>query len=426
MLRWHDLVWVSVGIAVSYAGFRLVKKSRISPRGILCGAFVALNLIMLVYIVSVPTRPVSDYKAIWDTAQAMAAGEFNVSDMAWTDYMYIYNWQLGISVFESWFIRLFGPQYLALQLFNVVVINATVALLYFWAKEICNGDRRPASIAALALALFWPFVVTVNQFTNQHLAALVILGVIIVLRRNKAICWAFAGILLVVLNIVRPMAVILLIAIFLYVFWCIFKGDGLKMLWRVCCLLAVFVAGTSFTDRAFIHAGYADSPISSPKLEWFKFDKGLTGYDCPDLEGFGSLEQFNRWERDKLIDEMTHRPCDVASYVSRKMIRYLGEWDYKYENTYNHDSGLWYRSGVWQLVMFGWGQYILLMFAAAAGYARYRRSHVFQLWEIVLLGLIAVYFVIEAFSSYRYESYPLLVLCAASLFRAKHQAPPAE
>lgn len=219
MLRWYDMLWVMSGIAVSYIVFKVLVRLHISSRAVLLISFVALNFFMLISLLSVPTHPVSDYKAIWESAVAMANGDFDVSHLEWSDYMYIYNWQLGISALESLVIRIFGPEFWSIQLLNVLIVNATAMSVYYFAKEVYADNRRTASFTVLILALFWPFVITVNQFTNQHIAALLILIILILLKRDSVKIWVLAGLLLAILNIVRPMAIVLLIAILLYSLW---------------------------------------------------------------------------------------------------------------------------------------------------------------------------------------------------------------
>lgn len=163
----------------------------------------------------------------------------------------------------------------------------------------------------------------------------------------------------------------------------------------------------------FIKFNYADSEISSAKIPYFKFDKGLTGYNFPEVEKFNSIEEYNDWEKQKLIDRIKSRPLEVFGFMITKMIRYLGCFDYKVEMTFNHDNKIWNTPPIKNWVMFGWGQYIGLVIMALIGCIKNKKFNYCNPTFIFFIGITLVYIFIEAFTSYRYESYPVLIIMSA-------------
>lgn len=91
---------------------------------------------------------------------------------------------------------------------------------------------------------------------------------------------------------------------------------------------------------------------------------------------------------------------------------YLGLFDYKFENTYNHDMSIWAQYPIKAFYSFGWGQYIFLIVFAIIGYNKWRKNHDVDIFQVFYIGNTLVYLFIEAFSAYRYESYPILIMFA--------------
>lgn len=374
-------------------------------------SFVLANIIAVVLLLITDTRPVSDYKNIWETALLMADSEFDIKSLNYYDYMYIYNWQLGISCVESLFIRMFGSNFIALQIFNILLLNLTLLLTYLLGKRFL--DKTVSSYCVLALATFFPVIITIPQFTNQHLACVLILAILLLMESDKFWKWLVAGALIAVLNSVRPMGIILVLAIICYCGIILIKVGKKKTIRILLCVFLPYIACTTIINTVFIKFNYADSAISSAKIPYFKFDKGLTGYNFPEVEKFNSIEEYNDWEKQKLIDRIKSRPLEVFGFMITKMIRYFGCFDYKVEMTFNHDNKIWNTPPIKNWVMFGWGQYIGLVIMALIGCIKNKKFNYCNPTFIFFIGITLVYIFIEAFTSYRYESYPVLIIMSA-------------
>lgn len=384
-------------------------------RLVLIIGFVTANILSAYFIITCGTQPISDYEAIWNTAIQMADGSFKISNLHHYDYMMVYNWQLGISWIESLSVRLFGPTVLPLQILNIILLNMMLVLVYCLSRKIIASTKWQILPVSL-LSIYYPVIVTIPQFTNQHLACVMILLVVYLLCFDKWYLWLLAGVFIALLNMVRPMGVILIITgICLTVTAILIKSDKrLSSLFYLVCLLLSCAVCTHAIDWGFERAGYADAPISKSKIPYFKFHKGLTGYDCPEVDKFSSIEEFNNWEKRQVKNALVQHPKVTLTYVFKKMIRYLGGFDYKVEMTYNKNESIWNSGWIKRFVMFGWGQYSAILLLCLMSVIVCKKDLYVTPVAIVFIGITLVYFFIEAFTSYRYESYPFMMIIASS------------
>lgn len=380
-------------------------------------SFVIMNVVAILFVCFAPTVPVSDYEVIWGLAQSIADGRFDISEHNFYEYVYMFSYQIGISWFESLFIRLFGPVFLSLQIFNIILLNATAALIWTLCRRFLS--RGGCALALFLFATYYPVLATIPQFTNQHISCVIILGVILLMSSKKIYKWVIAGFLITALNTLRPMGVILLITAVVYaIVRIIIKRDRARcQMVSLLSLVGVYSLSMSLVNYGFERAGYSEGAMTSSKVPWFKFDKGLTGYDWPGAGAFGSLEEFNEWEKEKVIHAITDDFGTTAAFAVGKMIRYLGCFDYKVEMTYNHDKEIWCQPKIKQCIDFGWGQYLAIVFFAMWSLVKRRKDTDFiQPVFIFYIGITLVYLFIEAFSSYRYESYPYLIMMSCLLY----------
>lgn len=296
----------------------------------------------------------------------------------------------------------------------MLLMNATLAMTYLLGRKIIGVNRWPA-FAVFLLAVFYPVIVTVPQFTNQHLAGVLILASVYLLTDRGWRSWMVAGVSTAILNMVRPMGILLLLTAICHTLLSLFVPRARKAaLYRIVAMSLSYAVCMSLINHAFERAGYADGPISEACVPYFKFHKGLTGYDSPEVYKFSSVEEFNRWEKARVADAISKDTGSTLAYMFTKMVRYLGGFDYKVEMTYNQDATIWNAGFIKKGVMFGWGQYIALILLALAGIWKMRNRMFTSPFFIFYIGVTLVYFFIEAFTSYRYESYPFLMIIVCS------------
>jgi hypothetical protein len=400
----------AIALLLGLLAFKLLSKKAIQDKALIWTGITVANLFMIGQLLVFDTIPVSDYAQIWAAAKEMAAGSFNIHQLPHNHYMYIYNWQLGISAIESVFIRIFGETTLPLKIFNLLLINLTLYLTYHLTRKIAN--HKAAVYAFTLFALFYPTLVTVSQFSNQHLVTPLIIATLLCLSNRK---WLIAGVLVAIINMIRPVGIILTIAtIVMFVYDAVKNrknGNLHKYAIGIASFLVSLFAVQAMIDYGFMKLDYADAPISKAKIPYFKFDKGLTGYIYPDLTPFDNdIDKYNAWQKQKVIDAVTKQPITTIVYVAKKMTLYLGCFDWKFEMTYNHLNH--YSTSVKSFVAFGWGEYLLILICALIGFSYWCKRRPLSIFHIFYIGITLVYLFIEAFSSYRYESYPILMAFA--------------
>lgn len=408
-----EVPWFILPIIVQYILLKKIGISNIPTHKILAIGFIGLNILLFITLFTFNTIPVSDYKAIWDTAVLMANDQFNINNYSPKDYIYIYNWQLGISAFESLFIRLFGENFFIFKILNVLLINATIGVSYRLSRDMFG--KITSHYTVLLFCSFYPVIITCSQFTNQHLAALLILSSLYLINKATKQSILLAGIIVAILNVIRPMGIIINLAyIICLIYFYVQNKNTKRFVISILLYFIPFYAVQKCFDVAFIKLEYADTSISKPKIPYFKFDKGLTGYNTPDLSPFEyNLEKYNQWQKNKIVNKIVENPQEVIIFIVNKMVRYLGLFDYKFENTYNHNSDIWQKYPIKFFYSFGWGQYVFLVLLAIIGVYKWSGKTDLDIFQIFFLGIISVYIFIEAFTSYRYESYPLLILYAS-------------
>jgi hypothetical protein len=373
-------------------------------------AVASATLCYIILIVSYETVPVSDYKVIWEAAIQMASGTFTGGTDP-SSYFYYYNWQIGIAAFESLFVRIFGAKFLVLKILNIMILNLLSWAIYAIAKK--KTSRDAACLIYILSAFFLPYLLTVSQFTNQHAALLLLLLSFVLIEKNRLRYILLAGILLGVLNVLRPMAIIAVLAVlayWLYSFFCDKRWKPL-IVRSVLFLLMYSLTITAF-DTLFVNIGYADAPVSQAKIPYFKFVKGLGGdQDVSKLASFGyDYEAFNEAQKEQLMTMIKQEPLATLLFVVNKMCRYWGLFDYQFENTFNHDPDFYYQYPVKALYMISWFQYIFCIALAFIGYHLWRKNNRVDVYAIFFIGYNLVYLFIEAFSSYRFIEYPFILI----------------
>ena len=215
-----------------------------------CGAAVVLLCFVtgLAWILLIRIEPFSDYQTYWDCAVSLAYGREIYS----TEYVAMYPHILGYSSFLALFIRLFGESVLLGTLLGLL-LSCLSALLIF-AICLAVAGLAPAVLAGLLWG-FYPGRVMLGSliFSEPLYTCLVLLFLWLLLRLQKrqgkagllqAVAWGLGlGLLLAVINAVRPISAILIIALLLWLL--LLRGRELKdgKLWRfwLVCLAALLL-----------------------------------------------------------------------------------------------------------------------------------------------------------------------------------------
>lgn len=406
------LVWLFTALLGALVFF-LPKVKLTEKRGLITG-FVLMNGIMVTVLGTFNTQPVSDYYVIYTMAVDMAGGNFDIHKYAPWSYEYLFNWQLGIAWIESLIFRLFAHSLTLLKLVDLALINLTAWLVYVYARRRLGS--REATYSFLAFSVFYPVLICVGQFSNQIVVTPLILLFLLLIDKEH---YLIAGVLLPIISLVRPIGIVLLLAVVILL---IYRGIHNKTRWNNTLKhLAFFIlpcVGVSFLiSGLFVRNNLADSDIYTAKLSYFKFHQGLNidSWEGPAerVESLGGdIDAYNEWEKNVVKEAYTSQLPSTIGNNFRKMTMFLGSFDWKFAPTYNLVVPEFNNPVITTCVSFGWAEYFVCLVAALMGYKIYRRRNGLDLFQVLFVGLVCVYFFIEAWPGYRYELYPFVIILA--------------
>lgn len=409
----RELIWMLPAAFLLLFIIFLAKAMTRMPNRRIVPAMVLLEcVIALVMIVSFDTQPCSDYAGIWKAANEMARGTFT-DGLDPTAYMYYFNWQLGISAFESLFIRA-GADFLFFKLLNAALLMAVQYIIF--RLTLSRFGKVPACYAYALSVLYLPWCLSIPQFTNHHIGLIFLLFSLILLNRQGFGAWMAAGLLTGVLNVLRPLGILVVLSALCLALVSLTSQKRAKPLVLFLVFLASYLLTLALFDRLFVAVGYTDAPVSQARLPYFKFQKGLYAYITPadDLKAYQfDYSAYNGAMKEELLHRVFSSPLETLIFVANKMVRYLGLFDYQFEMTYNHDVGFYTAYPVKALYCISWFQYIAIVVFSIRGYRKVRERFPLDIYQIFFIGNTLVYLFIEAFSSYRFESYPFLLILAA-------------
>lgn len=412
----REIVWIIPAAAlmcgIYFAGrfFQNKKECR------LVITMVGIEIIFgIVMILTYNTRPVTDYSNIWKGANEMAVNAFTDGITPGT-YFYNYTWQIGITAFESIFVRIFGSDFTVLKIFNCILIIATDYIVY----RLCKSQfgYKTACYAYVLSAAFMPWVMSIPQFTNHHIGILFLLSALWLINKDKWYTYLIAGVLTALLNVVRPLGIIVVLSAVCFAAYRLIKTLNWKYIIKIAALILAYMIVLTAFNRLFISLNYTDMNVSEARVPYFKFQKGLYGYDWPQTAEFDNdYEAYNAAMKTELTGKITHEFPSVVVFVTKKMITYLGLFDYQFEMTYNHDMDFWTQYPVKALYSTSWFQYIAMLVISLYGAKKYfAKFGGIDIYQVFFIGNTFVYIFIEAFSSYRFESYFFLIILTAAGF----------
>ena len=409
-----ELIWVIAG-ALLLVGVYFVGRwyQRKKEWQLVLSMIGIEGLFSFLMIATYNTQPVSDYSLIWDAANAMASNRF-IGGTDPTNYMYFYNWQIGIAAFESVLIRLFGANFTVFKVINSLFVIGIDYCTYLLCKK--RYGYKVGCYAYVLAAAYMPWVLAIPQLTNHHIGFFFLFLALWLLDKNKWYAWLIGGVSIGVLNVIRPMGIILVLTAVCMTVYSLVKAPGIKHIIRLFLCIAAYMLVISLFDQAFISLGYAEGKVSEAQIPYFKFQKGLYGYNEPkELPEYDyDYDAYNAAMKEELKETVLNDLPGTVVFIANKMVRYLGLFDYQFEMTYNHDVDFYTRYPVKALYSISWFQYIGVLGLAIVGLKKFLAvDEGINVYHIFFIGNTLVYIFIEAFSSYRFESYFLLIIMAA-------------
>ncbi|WP_258131696.1 glycosyltransferase family 39 protein [Bacillus cereus] len=292
-------------------------------------------IVRLIWILQIPSVPLSDFAIMYNSAIQAAHGDFS-----FTNTIYFTSWvyQLGFTMYEALIIKIFGEGIFALQFLNVLFCTGTTIFVYKIAAKTFN--EWSGRIAGLMYALYIPSIMLSSVLTNQHLATFFFyFGFYLLVTKGlqSEYMWIFIGTLLSLGDIMRPLGMLILIAVAIYIFLHGMLGKPKKIIFnsfkKLCGIFIVFYLVHYMISFAFISSGITQYPLSNRDPLW-KFVVGLNhetkgGYSHEDAGHIMSLEigEERTLEEKKIIKERLADKDKVISLFEEKFALMWGDTD---------------------------------------------------------------------------------------------------
>jgi 4-amino-4-deoxy-L-arabinose transferase-like glycosyltransferase len=374
--------------------------------------------VRLAWMLTFDTEVVQDFKRMYDGAVAAANGDYS---FAQEPYFTTWVYQLGFTMYQAMVIKLFGTGTLAIKLLNIVYCLGITLFIYRIAAHLFN--EFSGRIAGIVFALYVPNIVMSSVLTNQHLATFLFYGAFYLLAKKgitHRYAWIGVGVLLAFGDIMRPIGAVILLAlgIFLFVIYFIGKEKAKKrvILGKLVGILGIFYLVHYIFSYSLIAAGVTQYQLSNRDPYWkfvLGFNHETSGrFSVPDYNLVNQYEVGEeRFALEKeLIRERLESPTKLLQLVEAKFKFMWGTYD---ESPYWGLEGYEHPKLKEALFLLEKLMYISISFFAllsivALMRGEARNEHLFLL--LVILGYVAVHFLIEIQTRYRYFIIPSFVI----------------
>ncbi|UQS83170.1 hypothetical protein [Bombilactobacillus thymidiniphilus] len=208
--------WLLIAILVLVASFILVKiPDQRSTNYYVIGSVLGLfAIVYLVWIKQTPVQQSSDYHTFWHTADAALKGV----PIYHSDNGYFAKWayQTGFLAYVILVVKLFGHQIQVVQYLNVIQQMLILLLTYRLAVKV-TGKTTIGRLSLLLVGINIEWFALNNRVTNQYLATIFFLIAIILVLSPRRFNWLWAAFSLAIANILRPLGIVFLAGIIVFV-----------------------------------------------------------------------------------------------------------------------------------------------------------------------------------------------------------------
>ncbi|MDZ5606565.1 glycosyltransferase family 39 protein [Bacillus pseudomycoides] len=371
--------------------------------------------IRLIWIITIPTLIESDFEMLYNSAVQAANGDFS---FAQGTYFTTWVYQLGFTMYQAFIIKLFGEGAFPLKLLNVLYCTGTALLIYLITKKVFN--EWSGRIAGLLYSLYIPSIMMTSVLTNQHLATfLFYLGFYLLIAKglSSQYTWIFIGLTLSLGDIIRPLGMLILVAVVIYIFLQGMLGQPKKVIFnsfkKLSGILIVFYLVHYVISYAFITSGITQYPLSNRDSLW-KFVLGFNhetrgSYSDTDAAHIMSFEigEKREAEEKRIIKERLADKQEVLALFKNKFALMWGDidaspyWSLNMEGKEDlKETSLKYERYMYIATML-FGIVSLLSLIATK-----QKNYYYTPFCLLIIGYILIHFLIEIQARYRYFIIP--------------------
>lgn len=376
------------------------------------------------------TVPVSDYKVLLDGANKIVNGSFSQESFNKSNYFYFYNYQIGYASYLALVIKVFGNNLILLKILEGLYLTLTSITIYKITEKISTKDA--GAVASIFYAMYIPNIMGSSVINNQHISTLLLCLSLYFIIKSTRLSLIAAGILLGFTQILRPIAIIIIIGLFIVYFYKMMKYKSYgEFVSKFIVFIIAFIVVVKLFDIAFMDLRISPSPISNDNAKYFKFVLGLKGsgiYNIPtenatktqvyfDLKALNfEYDEYNK-QCLKVIKESFKNYRNTLPFVMNKMYYFMGYKDNQYSFALDKEK---INNYIYMLTKIGNMQYIfLLMGTVITLIDRLRKSKGdIDIFCILIIAFILVHIFIETQPRYRYEVYVFMdILTSQFIFK---------
>lgn len=399
-------------------GWYLIKKSKLEVKYKVILLLATALLGKLLWLWNYNTVPVSDYLTMYDAGKSAAEGNF----YAFQGYSYIARFPhlTGMSLYFAAIIKLVGDSLTIYKVINVVMGIIAIYLIYKIASLIF--EREEVSISILTLTVLYPpFLTYTGVFCSENIAIPFYLGSIYFFikgfkGKRNIIFICLAGVLLSVGNLFRMVAVIIVIAMLMYIF--IYSENSIiEKLKKTICLVCSFLlilCGTSMilkTSGVIDHSLWKGSePSITNILRGSNIESGGM-WNAEDAEAIdacnGDYDKIEKVSKERIKERLTNTPVNkLVGFYCKKFFTQWQDGDnagifWSEVSTPKEDKKFEASEGryIFQTI------YTLLIGLSLIGVFNRRlvkEKNIVSLFYIIFGGYIAAYLITENQARYSY------------------------
>jgi len=391
--------------------------------------------VKLAWVLSYRIEPAVDYKRFYDTAAALAE-----SGRVTSRYVALFPHIMGYSLFLSGLFRIFGQSVQVATVANAAISTLSMLLIFYILDKAAS---RRAAIAAALLWIAYPAQTMFNMFVlSEPLYTLTLLfiwaAVVFVRRRADARhqgVLVAAGIvlplLMAILNMLRPIALVQLIAFLIYAALSAEKNGGVKAA-RLCAVgMAVLVCYFSFgvMASAYLTERLGEYPATVPGYNiYVGFNTASRGtWNPEDSERLFTYSALPGWDAERAQRKMLE---DALYRVRRETHELPGLMLDKFLILLGDDSAAVFYAGDairhprMAAILCNVFYYTMALMALAGAVRAMRRKSVSPLLMVCLfgMGLTAAQLLVEVAGRYHYAISLTLLMAAGCAFSKKNDS----
>ncbi|SKA79146.1 Dolichyl-phosphate-mannose-protein mannosyltransferase [Clostridium sp. USBA 49] len=260
------IILICLGIIYFYKKYKnniKYKLKNINNKKLLLYIVITAFILRFLWIIIVPTKPISDFKVMYEYAKEAAQGNY----YGFHDYAYFARFTHDIItvLYFSLFYKMMDNPLFIVKFCNVICQTAAVYAMYLTVREILNEER--ALISAFILAFFPPFIMYTSQTMSENMAVpLYIFSVYFFIaaikgRKNNAY-FILSGAFLSFANMFRMVGAVFVIAYIMYNIIYIGLKGGIK---NSILLIIGFAIPFYLVSQSLLNANITETHLWNPK-----------------------------------------------------------------------------------------------------------------------------------------------------------------